>query len=194
MRVAPVGVLYPPERMDELIHAAYESSLPTHGGQMAICAATAVAGSISTALEGRAAGDVLAAAIAAAREAEKFRPAPREITLAASIERIYSDISANNGLGMDGPVARHFPDNPSTIVPLAISLAVATQSAERTILIGANAGGDSDSVASIGAAISAAMHPETVNQEWVRTVAEINRHDLAGFAVSLAGRRSYKQT
>jgi ADP-ribosylglycohydrolase len=42
MRVAPVGVLYSPERFDELICGAYESSIPTHGGQLAISAAAAV--------------------------------------------------------------------------------------------------------------------------------------------------------
>jgi ADP-ribosylglycohydrolase len=44
MRVAPVGVLYSPNRIEELICVACESSVPTHGGQLAICAAAAVAG------------------------------------------------------------------------------------------------------------------------------------------------------
>jgi ADP-ribosylglycohydrolase len=52
MRVAPVGVLYSPERWDELVRGAYESSIPTHGGSLAICAAAAVAGAISGALQG----------------------------------------------------------------------------------------------------------------------------------------------
>ena len=47
MRVAPVGVLYSPERWDDLIRGAYEASVPTHGGRMAICAAAAVAAAIS---------------------------------------------------------------------------------------------------------------------------------------------------
>jgi hypothetical protein len=41
MRAAPVGVLFPPSRLDELVRGAYQCSIPTHGGQAAICAAAA---------------------------------------------------------------------------------------------------------------------------------------------------------
>lgn len=43
MRAAPIGILYPSTRLDELIRGAYECAVPTHGGQIAICAAAAVA-------------------------------------------------------------------------------------------------------------------------------------------------------
>ncbi len=56
MRVAPIGVLYSPDRLDELVRGAYESSIPTHGGQLAISAAAAVAGAISRGLGGEASG------------------------------------------------------------------------------------------------------------------------------------------
>ena len=74
MRVAPVGVLYSSERLDELVEGAYEASVPTHGGQLAICAAAAVAGAISAAIDGKRAASVLNLALEAAEKAEKLRP------------------------------------------------------------------------------------------------------------------------
>jgi ADP-ribosylglycohydrolase len=71
---APVGVIYPSSRLDELARGAYECAAPTHGGQEAICAAAAVAGAVSAALEGRPSVEVLSAAPKASKEAEAFRP------------------------------------------------------------------------------------------------------------------------
>lgn len=96
MRVAPIGVLYSPERFDELARCAYESSIPTHGGQLAICAAVAVAAAISAALEGMPAAEVLELATEAARKAEAFAPATKGKTtpsIAASIQEMHADLS-----------------------------------------------------------------------------------------------------
>ena len=78
--------------------------------------------------------------------------------------------------------ARCFPDGPLTIVPLALALATLLQSAEDAILVAANIGGDSDSVASIAGGILGAMYPATVNQQWCAVVESINRHDVAAVA------------
>jgi ADP-ribosylglycohydrolase len=61
----------------------------------------------------------------------------------------------------DDVAQRYFPDGPRAIAPLAISLALITDSAEETTLFAANLGGDSDSVASIGGAIAGALSPAT---------------------------------
>ena len=76
-----------------------------------------------------------------------------------------------------------------TIVPLALGLATVLRSAEEAILLAANTGGDSDSVASIAGGILGAMHPETVNPVWNRVVEAINGHDLETIAAELAGLR-----
>ncbi len=189
MRAAPVGVLYPSSRLDELIRGAYECAIPTHGGQMAVCAAAAVAGAVSAALDGRPAAGVLTAAVKASREAESLRPCREGATIAASIAQIHSDLAKRKHLVVDELADRCFPDTPEKIVPLAISLALVTQSAQQTALLAANIGGDSDSVASIGGAIAGAIHPETVNQEWFAVVNLVNGDDLVEMATSLAALR-----
>ncbi|NIW98406.1 MAG: hypothetical protein GWN13_09235 [Phycisphaerae bacterium] len=186
MRVAPVGVLYSCERLDELVKGAYESSIPTHGGQLAICAAAAVAAAISAAIDGKSVGHVLSLAVKAARKAEQYRPPAGSITIAASIQEIYEDLSRLDKVVVNYIAEKYFPDKPVTIVPVAINLALITESAEETILLAANAGGDADSVASIGGGIAGALHPTTVNQDWYNVVERVNENDLISIAEALA--------
>ena len=63
------------------------------------------------------------------------------------------------------------------------------QSAEAAILLAANIGGDSDSVASIAGGILGAMYPNTMNQQWCEVVERVNDHDLAAVARELASVR-----
>jgi ADP-ribosylglycohydrolase len=189
MRAAPVGVFYPSSRLDELIRGAYECAIPTHGGQMAVCAAAAVAGAVSAALDGRPSAEVLMVAIRASTVAESLRPCGKTSTIAAAIQEIYSDLAKRKHLIVDELANQYFPNKPQNIVPLAISLALLTQSAQETALVAANIGGDSDSVASIGGAIAGALHPETVNEDWFKVVNLINEDDLLDLATSLADLR-----
>jgi ADP-ribosylglycohydrolase len=189
MRAAPVGVFYPTSRLDELIRGAYECTIPTHGGQMAVCAAAAVAGAVSAALDGRPSAEVLMVAIRASTEAESLRPGRKASTIAAAIQEIYSDLAKRKHLVVDELANQYFPNKPQNIVPLAISLALVTQSAQETALLAANIGGDSDSVASIGGVIAGALRPETVNEDWFKVVNLINQDDLLDLATSLADLR-----
>ena len=182
MRVAPIGVIYPSSELSKLIRGSYECAIPTHGGQLAICAAAAVAGAVSAALEGRPCADILAAALNASWKAESLRPSEPGVTIAQSIELIHSDLFRRRDLIVDEVARQYFPNSPQISVPLAISLALITQSVEKTVLFAANLGGDSDSVASIGGAIAGALRPETINESWfevVRTTIEENLLNLA---------------
>jgi ADP-ribosylglycohydrolase len=187
--VALVGVLYSPERRDELVRGAYESSIPTHGGPLAICAAAAVAGAISGAIEGMPAADVLHLAIQAALDAEAFTGAPEgrhSPTIAVLIQEMHADLSRHDTLLVDDLAEKYFPDRNETKVPLAINLALLTESVEQTVLLAANVGGDADSVASIGAAIAGTLRPDTVNEAWFGVVEAVNGDDLVGIAQALA--------
>jgi len=189
MRAAPVGVMYPSSRLDELIRGAYECAIPTHGGQIAVCAAAAVAGAVSAALEGRSSDEVLTIALRASKESESLRPSAEAPTMTQSIAEIYADLAGRRHLVVDELARQYFPNKPQNIVPLAISLALITRSAQETALLAANIGGDADSVASIGGAIAGALRPETVNTEWFEVVNVINGDELLDLAPSLAALR-----
>lgn len=59
-------------------------------------------------------------------------------------------------------------------------------SAQEAILLAANVGGDSDSVASIAGGILGAMYPRSVNHDWYSVVEAINDHDFVTIANELA--------
>jgi len=82
--------------------------------------------------------------------------------------------------------AEYFPNVTETIVPLAISLALITESAEDTILFAANLGGDSDTVASMGGAIAGALCPESVPGGWFEVVQSVNEDPIVEVALELA--------
>src|SRR5206468_9485830 len=52
IRVAPVGIFYASNRLDDLVNGAREASISTHGGSVAIAAAAAVAAAVSAAIDG----------------------------------------------------------------------------------------------------------------------------------------------
>ena len=115
--------------------------------------------------------------------------------------RLYSEIRLCNSMIRGGMFLKKAVNGvgafPRGTLPGAFSgghlaegrLALVTQSAQRTALLAANIGGDSDSVASIGGAIAGALHPETVNQEWFEVVKLINEDGLLDVAMSLAAVR-----
>ena len=178
IRVAPVGIVHRPERFDDLVNGAREASISTHGGVLAIAAAAATAGAVSAAIEEWSASEIIMFAESAAAEAERRWPADCSTRFARTVRNLYDDLKRLRELQPAEVAARSFPDRPMTIVPLALSLATVMDSAEQAILLAANVGGDSDSVASIAGGILGARYPDTVNQGWYDTVEAVNRYDL----------------
>jgi ADP-ribosylglycohydrolase len=189
IRVAPVGMLHRSASLAELVNDAREASISTHGGALAIAAAAATAAAVSAAIDARPRQEVLALAERAAREAETRWGSASAPTFATAIRAVHEDLASLHVLRDEDVPTRCFPDGPLTIVPLAIGLATLMHSAEAAILLAANVGGDSDSVASIAGGILGAMYPATVNQQWYEVVERVNRHDLAAVADQLAAVR-----
>jgi ADP-ribosylglycohydrolase len=186
IRVAPVGILYRSDCLDELVSGAREASISTHGGSLAIAAAAATAAAVSAAIDAVPPPQILELAERAAAMAE-IRWSGRSAPLFASAVRaVHEDLSSLPAFQAQDVAARYFPDGPLTIVPLALALATLLPSAEDAILLAANIGGDSDSVASIAGGILGAMYPNTVNQRWHEVVEAINKHDLEALADELA--------
>jgi ADP-ribosylglycohydrolase len=185
IRAAPVGMLYASDCLDELVCAAYEASIPTHGGSLAIAGAAANAAAVSAAIDGASGPDVLEAAVRAASRAESRWPGGGRPVFASTIRAVSDDLASLPALHAAAIAERCVPDQPLTIVPLAVALATLMASAEEAILLAANVGGDSDSVASIAGGILGARYPETVNQPWYAVVESVNRHDLLGLGRDL---------
>jgi hypothetical protein len=83
----------------------------------------------------------MAAALMASQKAEAFRPSRRASTPSAFLKRIYSDLRTRQRLVADEIAEQYYPDKTENIVPVAISLALITESAEEAGLLAANLAG-----------------------------------------------------
>jgi ADP-ribosylglycohydrolase len=186
MRMAPIGIVYSHKNLSTLVEAAFQASVPTHGGQLAICAASAVAAAVSAAVDGQAPATILGAAVAAATLAEHYCPPSASKSVAELLRQMYDTLSTQRNLEARLSLPDCFPDRTEVIVPLAISLALVTQSARETILLAANRGGDTDSVAAIGAGIAGALAPASVDDIWYDAVVQVNQNDVTEVARRLS--------
>lgn len=186
IRVAPVGILYTSDRLEEIVAAAREASISTHGGALAIAAAAATAAAVSAAIDGASPLEIIGVAQCAATQAELQRSGSADATFAEAVCTIHEGLHKSRELDPADVAARYFPKSTMTIVPLALALGTVMQSAEAAILLATNIGGDSDSVASIAGAILGARCPETVNDEWYAVVERVNCHDLLSLAEDLS--------
>lgn len=186
IRVAPVGVFYASDCVDGLVNGAREASISTHGGSLAIAAAAANAAAVSAAIDGASPRGILAAAERSAALAESRWPGHPAPVFAAAIRTVHDSLALLPALRPEDVAARWFPDQPLTIVPLALALATVLESAEEAILVAANVGGDSDSVASIAGGILGATNPDTINEDWCAVVESVNERVLVAVAHELA--------
>jgi ADP-ribosylglycohydrolase len=178
IRVAPVGILHRSHRLTEIVAGAREASISTHGGPLALAAAAASAAAVSAAIDAAEPHEIIEIAQRAAAQAECERSGSKDSAFSRAIGTIYTDLRERRQLDPEELGASCFPDQPLTIVPLALALAAVMESADAAILLVANIGGDSDSVASISASILGARCPHTVSVEWYEIVERINGHGL----------------
>ena len=190
IRVAPVGVLYRSHRVDDIVEAARQASISTHGGPLALAAAAATAAAVSAAIDGADPDEILMLAQVAGERAEQQRSGSRNTLFVRALGSLHEDLSRLSDLNADDVGRRYPPTGPLTIVPLALALATLMQSAEAAILLAANVGGDSDSVASIAGAILGARCPGSVNEEWYGVVEAVNDHQLIRLGNDLSALRS----
>ncbi len=120
MRVAPVGMLYSSARLDEIVAGAREASIPTHGGPLALAAAAATAAAVSAAIDDAGPDAIIALAQSAAAHAERERTGAPDTPFARRIGALYADLSRWQALEPAAVAAQYFPNDPLTIVPLAI--------------------------------------------------------------------------
>lgn len=188
IRVAPVGIFHSSDSLDELVNDAREASISTHAGSLAIAGAAATAAAVSAAIDAAPADQVFALAARAAEKAESRCHSAAPV-FATALRAVHDELASLPILRAEDVAARCFPSEPLTIVPLALALATVMPSAEAAILLAANIGGDSDSVASIAGGILGARYPATVNRQWCEVVENVNGHDVAAVAHELTALR-----
>jgi len=189
IRVAPVGMLYASDQLEEVVAAAREASISTHGGVLAIAAAAATAVAVSAAVDGKPPAEIIRLAQRAAAIAEHEHSGSTAAIFAETVGAVHQELAQWRELRPAALAAQYFPNSPLTIVPLALALATITNSAQVAIVLAANVGGDSDSVASIAGGILGARYPDTVPAQWHAVVETVNGHNLVWLAHALGALR-----
>ena len=131
---------------------------------------------------------VLKLAVSAAARVENLWP-DRAPSFAAAIQAVHERLASLPSLTSADIAAGCFPNQPLTIVPLAIGLATLMRSAEEAILLAANVGGDQRLGRVNRRSNSRAMYPNTVNEDWYQTVEAVNQHQLVPMAVEFRALR-----
>jgi ADP-ribosylglycohydrolase len=172
MRVGPIGLIYPSDKLAELVRSVADVCLMTHADASAVAAACAVAAAISAAVEGRLAIEVLDTAIQAARLGRRWGRASSLPDVADQLCRAYESISnapldslatirtaleASCGIGRAA----------YCLVPTSVALAVKFRNARSAILAATNIGSDADTTAAIAGSIAGALAPDSVPAPWV---------------------------
>lgn len=189
MRISPIGILHGRNQtqLEDVVADVYQICLPTHGSNLAVSGASAIACALSSTLRGNDLETVVSDAISGAYSGSKegfpvIGPSiPRRIEFAVSLVEEAQDLNRaavdiNQLIGAGVAIEQS--------VPAALGLYVASKGdPRRGILKAVNMGGDADTVASmVGGLCGAFSGPESFPDHWIETVEEVNQLDLRGLA------------
>jgi ADP-ribosylglycohydrolase len=194
MRVTPAGLINP-GGIQNAVELAVQASLPTHGTQVAISGAAAVAAGVSAALrEDSSVYSVVSASIQGAREGERIArevarivPAP---DVALRIETgIAAALKASDILEACGLITDAVGNGMMTYetVPAAVALFIASKGDPKLAVFGGvNIGGDTDTIASIAGALAGAYSGiEKVDHKLYEQIERVNSLGLETIAEKL---------
>lgn len=195
MRVAPIGIVNAGDT-EAAVDEAYLSSLPTHGVNIAIAGACAVAAGVACAVAGGSLEAVVEAAMAGAARGQRLgvqwagATVPARLKLALELvrqnrddpERAEEVLYETVGVGM----------YPTELVATALGLVVLYDGQPRlAIPAAASMGGDADTLAAIVGALSGALGGiGALPSEWVATVESANDLDCETLAAQLIATRA----
>lgn len=195
---APIAGLLHPGDLEASLECAYVASLPTHGTSVALAGAGAVACAVSVALAPDSTlKDVLQAGEEGARRgAQMGRPAwgtplSSRIKLACRLVRQAPNQTGaledlRNYVGVDLLVAE------SVAAAFGVVL-LAKGDPTQAVILGANLGGDTDTIAAIAGAICGAWRGvAALPGSWLSFLGTANQLDLSGLAAYLARLPSYR--
>jgi ADP-ribosylglycohydrolase len=197
MRIAPIGIVCPPDDLERLVDRVVEVSAITHGTSAGLAGAAAVAAAVSAGIAGTAtiAGTIAlavrAARLAAARgvrsEGREGDDVPERIAWACEL---VSGRSPQDGLDL---VVSRIGTGLATreSVPAAFAvLTLAGDDAWLAVRLAASAGGDADTVAAMtGAMAGARVGASALPLHAVRTVRDVNALELDALAADLLALR-----
>jgi ADP-ribosylglycohydrolase len=161
MRVAPIGVAFPPDPIERLIDAVVQTGHVTHNTTIAIAGASAVAAAVSAGVDGASLDEALGLAIEAARLGAQRGFYFAGADVAARMTWAMELVKGRSPFEALDLIYRLVGTGVATqeAVPAAIAIcAIAPDDPWLVCRLAASLGGDCDTVAAIAGAISGACH------------------------------------
>ncbi|GEP25229.1 ADP-ribosylglycohydrolase family protein [Lentilactobacillus diolivorans] len=188
MRISPIGTLYEPDQIDELVQMVDQVTRITHSSDVAISGACMIAGAVTAAvadyswdqiidyaLKANDLGFELGAPTWSAHTHERLQmaiyTANRHIdNQSGFMTQIYNLIGTGTLI--------------SESIPAAVAIAYFTKDVKKCALMCANLGGDTDTIGAMATAICGAKQGyHTINSDWVDLIDKQNPdHDLKQYA------------
>ena len=156
MRAPAIAWLFPE---DQVIPATIESSLATHGADVAIAGACAIACAVSSAISGAGIEEIIQAGIEGAEHASNNLAARIRESVGLTSEKALEDAIDTVGCGIETMEA----------VPATFAVIASEQDFRSGVLAAVNLGGDADTIASMVGAILGGMVPgrNAIPGEWI---------------------------
>ena len=193
MRVAPVGIVMPPDDLPALMDRVVESALATHNTGVAIAGAAAVAAAVSAAIDGATVAEATGVALEAARLGAKRgfwvaagQVAPRIRWAVGLMDARWPEESLDLVHDLVGTSLASQESVPAAFAVLALY----PDDPWRACLAAASLGGDSDTIAAMAGAIGGAVAGTAgFPPEAIDTVRRVNGLDFAPVAERLLALR-----
>ncbi|MBB1078785.1 ADP-ribosylglycohydrolase family protein [Limosilactobacillus sp. STM2_1] len=192
MRISPIGTLYEPDQLDELVQMVYKVTKITHSSDVAISGAAMIAGAVTAASADYTWDDIVDYA-KKANDAGFKLGAP---TWAAhNKERLNVGLAlAKKYAGDDEAFSRAIYETVGTgtmiseSIPAAVAIAYYAKDVKKCAIICTNLGGDTDTIGAMATAICGAKNgANSIPADWKKLIDNKNpQHNIKEFADRIA--------
>lgn len=192
MRISPIGTLYKPEELNQLVKMVYDVTTITHSSDVAISGAAMIAGAVTAAIadyswdhiinyanQANDAGFELGAPTWAAHNRDRLR-------IGVNLAHQYRDNDAAFSRAIYDTVGTGTAVSES--IPAAVAIAYYAQDVQRSAILCANLGGDTDTIGAMATAICGAKAGATnIPSAWKKLIDEKNpQHNIHRLADQIA--------
>lgn len=193
MRIAPIGTLFDPSQIDDLVTLVFNVSKVTHSSDVAISGAALIAGAVSAAVSGADWDEIIHFSL---RAAKKGMALGQPTWAAKIVDRLLLGIKLANKYSND---AQTFSQKiydvlgtgtmSSESIPTALTIAYYTRDVKQCALMCANLGGDTDTIGAMATAVCGAKNGvASIPPEWIQLIDKNNsQHCIQNYADKILG-------
>ena len=185
-RVAPLGIIHPPDKLEELVRDVDRACGITHNTRSALSAGCAIAAAYSAAIDGWGLEDLIDIAIEGAELGKRLGKDDLAPDVARRLRWMKKEVLENEVSVLDLRVKGLNPGFQAWEgATFALALVTLYENAREAILYAVNMGGDADSIAAMAGGIISARFPFTLPERWKSTVKRVNNLRMEEFAEGL---------